>query len=278
MEYITLNDGNRIPALGYGVFEIPDRECAAYVSSAIACGYTHIDTAQIYGNEAGVGDAVASCGVSRGELFITSKVWVKNFGFDKALKSIEQSLKKLKTPYIDLMLLHRPYFDYIGAWRALERARAEGLVKSIGISNFNERQTEEILGIAKTVPAVNQIELHPYYARRQLRAYLKEKGIATEAWYPLGHGNKGLTGNPLLLRLAEKYGKAPSQIILRWHIQSGNIIFPKTRSEAHMRENLEIFSFALEESDMNAIASLDKNKPLFNVPDWWQKLVVRLSL
>lgn len=278
MEYVTLNDGNRIPSLGYGVFEIPDGECAECVSRAIACGYTHIDTAQIYGNEAGVGDAVASCGVPRGGLYLTSKVWVKQFGYEKTLKSIEQSLKKLKTPYLDLMLLHRPYFDYLGAWKALEKAREEGLVKSIGLSNFTQKQTEEILGIAHTVPAVNQIELHPYYSRRRLKEYLAEKGVATEAWYPLGHGNKGLVNNPLFGKLAEKYGKTPSQIILRWHIQSGNIIFPKTRSEAHMRENMGIFSFALEDEDMRAIDLLDRNKPLFRIPDWWQKLTIRLSL
>ena len=208
---------------------------------------------------------------------VTSKVWVKEFGYDKTLKSIDLSLKKLRTDYIDLMLLHRPYFDYINAWKALETALAEGKVKSIGLSNFTVKQTTEILNIAKVKPAVNQIELHPYYGRKKLKEFLVENGIAIEAWYPLGHGNKKLIGNPLFAKLSEKYGKTPSQIILRWHVQSGNIIFPKTRSDAHMKENLGIFSFELSAEDMNAINALDKNKALFTVPDWVQKLQVKLS-
>lgn len=277
MQYKTLNDGNQIPLLGYGVFEIPDKDCTDCVLRAIECGYRHIDTAQIYGNEAGVGRAVSSCGIKRGELFITSKVWVKEYGYEKTLKSIEASLKKLNTDYIDLMLLHRPYFDYINAWKALEEAQKRGWVKSVGISNFTEKQTEEILEIAKVTPAVNQIELHPYFSQKKLKEYLAERDIAVEAWYPLGHGNKKLLSDKVILPLAEKYKKTPSQIILRWHVQSGNIIFPKTRSEAHMRENLDVFSFELSEEDMQKINALDKNKPLFNVPDWIQKLTIKLS-
>lgn len=277
MEYLTLNDGNKIPMLGYGVFEIPNAECAECVSRAIECGYRHIDTAQIYGNEEGVGEAITQCNVPREELFITSKVWVKEYGYEKALKSIELSLKKLRTGYIDLMLLHRPFFDYIGAWKALEKAQKEGLIKSIGLSNFTVKQTEEILGVAKVKPAVNQIELHPYFGQKKLKEYLAQKDIAVEAWYPLGHGNKKLLNDKVILGLSEKYGKTPSQIILRWHIESGNIIFPKTKSFAHMRENLGIFSFELSKEDMAAVDALDKNKALFAVPDWWQKLTVKLS-
>lgn len=277
MEYKTLNDGNKIPVLGYGVFTVPDSECADCVTRAISCGYRHIDTAQVYGNEAGVGDAVANCGVPREELFITSKVWVKEYGFESALKSIEVSLKKLKTDYIDLMLLHRPYFDYINAWKALEKAQKEGLVKSIGISNFTVKQTEEILSVSSVVPAVNQIELHPYCGQKKLKKYLAAKDIAVEAWYPLGHGNKKLLGDKVITALAEKYSKTPSQIILRWHIECGNIIFPKTCSTEHMKENLDIFSFGLEREDVDAISALDKNKPLFNVPDWIQKLTIKFG-
>lgn len=277
MEYKTLNNGKEIPVLGYGVFEIPDKECTDCVLRAIAKGYRHIDTAQIYGNEAGVGRAITSCGVKREELFITSKVWVKQFGYEKALKSIDESLDKLQTDYIDLMLLHRPYFDYINSWRALEKALEEGKVKSIGISNFTIKQTCEILEIANVIPAVNQIELHPYFAQKKLKEFSENKGIAIEAWYPLGHGNKKLLNNPLLINLSKKYNKTPSQIILRWHVQSGNIIFPKTKSDTHMEENLEIFSFELSNEDMKSIDALDKNKPLFTVPDWVQKLQVKLS-
>lgn len=277
MQNITLNNGTRIPVLGYGVFEIPDSECTDCVIRAIECGYRHIDTAQIYGNEAGVGRAVSSCGVPREQLYITSKVWVKEYGYDKTLKSIDLSLEKLQTDYIDLMLLHRPYFDYINAWKALEKAYGEGKIKAIGISNFTVRQTKEILDIAKIKPAVNQIELHPYFGQKKLKQYLSENDIAVEAWYPLGHGDKKLLQNKLFADLSEKYKKTPSQIILRWHIQSGNIIFPKTKSTVHMQENLEIFSFELEEEDMKKIDALDKNKALFTVPDWVQKLQVKLS-
>lgn len=277
MEKLKLNDGNKLPMLGYGVFEIPDNECTKHVLNALECGYRHFDTAQIYGNECGVGRAIAECNLARSDLFITSKIWVKNYGFDKAQKSIDESLKKLKTDYIDLMLLHRPYFDYKGAWKALERAQADGKIKSIGLSNFTIAQTEEILNIAKKVPCVNQIELHPYFAQKKLKSYLNQKNIAVEAWYPLGHGNKKLLGDKIICEIAEKYKKTPSQIILRWHICSGNVIFPKTCSTAHMRENLDIFSFTLEPSDIQKIDALDKGKPLFNIPDWVQKLSVRLS-
>lgn len=277
IEYATLNDGNKIPMLGYGVFTIPDGDCDSLVSSALECGYRHIDTAQVYGNESGVGRALTASGIARDELFITSKIWVKRYGFEEAYRSIDESLEKLQTDYIDLMLLHRPFFDYCGAWKALEKARAEGKIKSIGLSNFSVAQTDEILRIATVAPAVNQIELHPYFGQTGLKEYLAQKGIAVEAWYPLGHGNKKLLNDKTVRALAEKYGRTPSQIILRWHVQSGNIVFPKTRSAAHMRENLEIFSFELEREDMTAVDALDKGKPLFNVPDWWQKFIIRLG-
>lgn len=277
MQYLTLNNGDKIPMLGYGVFEIPDEKCTEYVLRALECGYRHIDTAQIYGNEAGVGRAVEKCGIPREQLFITSKVWVKQYGYEKTLKSIDESLKKLKTGYIDLMLLHRPYFDYLSAWKALEKALEDGKVKAIGLSNFTVKQTEEILSVSKVKPAVNQIELHPYFGQKKLKEYLAEKDIAVEAWYPLGHGNKKLINNALFAELAKKYAKTPSQIILRWHIQSRNIIFPKTCSIGHMRENLEIFSFEIEADDVKKIDALDRNKALFAVPDWVQKLQIKLS-
>lgn len=263
--------------LGYGVFEIPDGECEDCVLRAMECGYRHIDTAQIYGNEAGVGRAIENCGIPREELFITSKVWVKQYGYDSALKSIDESLKKLKTDYVDLMLLHRPFFDYKSSWKALEKAQKDGKIKSIGISNFSIKQTNDILNIATVTPAVNQIELHPYFTQTRLKSYLEEKGIAIEAWYPLGHGSKKLIGDPVIVKLSEKYGKTPSQIILRWHVQSSNIIFPKTKSEQHMRENADIFSFQMSEEDMKSIDALDKGKPLFSVPDWVQKLSIKLG-
>lgn len=272
MEYITFNDGNTIPMLGYGVFGIPAERTADCVSRALACGYRHIDAAQIYGNEEGVGEAISSCGLRRSELFVTSKVWVTNYGFEKTLKSVDQSLKKLKLDYIDLMLVHRPFFDYKGAWKGLERAREEGKVRSIGVSNFNEKQTRALLKNASVLPAVNQIEAHPYFVRKELKNYLAEQDIATEAWYPLGHGDKKLLGESTFVPLAEKYGKTPSQIILRWHIQRRNIVFPKATSDEHMRENLQIFDFSLSEDELSLIDGLDRGKQLFGVPDWVQKL------
>lgn len=278
MEYKTLKNGAKLPLLGYGTFEIPDKDCESCVTRAIELGYGHIDTAQLYGNERGVGRAIKNCGVPREELFITSKVWVKEFGYEKTLKSIDLSLKKLQTDYIDLMLLHRPYFDYINAWRALERAYGQGKVKAIGLSNFTEKQTAEIMNIAKVQPAVNQIELHPYFSQKDLTDYLDKNGVAVQAWYPLGHGNKKLLGDKVIASVAEKHGKTPSQIILRWHVQSGFAVFPKTRSIAHLKENMEIFSFELSDGDMAKINGLDKGKPLFSVPDWFQKLRVKLGL
>ena len=277
MEYQTLNNGNKIPVLGYGTFQIADGKACDCVLRAMECGYRHIDTAQIYGNEGGVGRAIESCKIPREELFITSKVWVKNYGYDKTLKSIDISLEKLKTDYIDLMLLHRPYFDYIGGWKALEKALEGGKVRAIGLSNFTIKQATEILDIAKIKPAVNQIELHPYFGQKPLKEFCTQNGIAVEAWYPLGHGNKKLLKEKLFNELAQKYSKTPSQIILRWHIQSGNIVFPKTCSTGHMKENMEIFSFSLSEEEMSKINALDKNKALFNVPDWWQKFTIKLS-
>lgn len=274
MEYITLNDGNQIPALGYGVFEIPAGETCGCVTQALACGYRHIDTAQIYGNESGVGEAIRDSGIDRGEIFLTTKIWVTEYGYDKTSASIDRSLEKLQTDYIDLVLLHRPFFDYKGAWKALERAREEGKIRSVGISNFNKKQTDDLLKVATVCPAVNQIELHPYYAQKKLLPFLAEKNVAVEAWYPLGHGNKKLLEEGVLAEIAGKYGKTPSQIILRWHLQHGYIVFPKTQSPAHMRENMDIFDFLLTETEMNLIDALDRGKPLFPVPDWVQKLNV----
>jgi len=275
MQVLTMNNGVNIPMLGFGTFGIPDDKCNEYFLQAINCGYRHFDTAQIYGNEAGVGRAIQACGVLREELFITTKVWVKNYGFEKTLDSVERSLEKLQTEYVDLLLLHRPFFDYKGAWKALEKVYADGRAKAIGLSNFNEKQTQEILDIANVRPAVNQIELHPYFVRKELKNYLAANKIDVEAWSPLGHGNKKLLEDKLFKELSKKYEKTASQIILRWHIQSGNIVFPKTCSEEHMRENMDIFSFELSAEDVDRINKLDKNKTVYKTPDWIQKIMAR---
>ncbi|MBE7089106.1 MAG: aldo/keto reductase [Clostridiales bacterium] len=277
MEYKLLNDGTKIPMLGYGVFMIDKNQCEKCVLDALEVGYRHIDAAQIYGNETEVGNALISSGISRNELYLTTKIWVTEFGYESTKKSIDSSLKRLKTDYVDLMLLHRPYRDYLGAWKALEEGVKEGKIKSIGISNFTQKQTRQILDIAQINPVINQIECHPYFTQDSLIAYLNENKIATEAWYPLGHGNKKLLTEPTVQALAQKYGKTPAQIILRWHIQKGQIIFPKTVNKSRMVENFQIFDFTLEEQEVQAVSALNKNKALFTQPDWLQKLNLLFS-
>ena len=248
--FTKLNDGSQIPTMGYGVFCIADEECEKHVLNAIKTGYRHVDCAQIYRNERGLGNALAKTDVLREELYITSKVWVSNFGKDKTIKSVDLSLSKLQTPYVNLMLLHRPFGDYISAWKDLEKCVEEGKVK----------------------PVINQIECHPYGAQNKLKEYLFNNDIAVEAWYPLGHGNKKLMSEKILLALAEKYSKTPAQIILRWHIQNNNIVLPKTVRVERMVENFNALAFELTKEDVALINGLNKNKMLFNVPNWVQKL------
>lgn len=270
--YTNLNDGTKIPTMGYGVFCIPEEKCAECVLNALKTGYRHIDGAQIYRNERAVGNALEQTDIPRREIYITSKVWCSNFGKDKTIRSVEASLNRLKTPYVDLMLLHRPYGDYITAWRDLEKCVKEGMVRSIGISNFNKKQTGQILDICKIKPVINQIECHPYGSQNKLKAYLAENDIAVEAWYPLGHGNKKLMNESVILSLAEKYNKTAAQIILRWHIQRGNIVLPKTVSLERMQENFNTLYFELSEEDAKLIDGLNKDKMLFTDPDWFQRL------
>ena len=277
MEYKILSDGTKIPMLGYGVFMIDKKQCEKCVLDALEVGYRHIDAAQIYGNETEVGNALIGSGISRNELYLTTKIWVTEFGYESTKKSIDSSLKRLKTDYVDLMLLHRPYRDYLGAWKALEEGVKQGKIKSIGISNFTQKQTKQILDIAQINPVINQIECHPYFTQASLINYLNENGIATEAWYPLGHGNKKLLTEPIVLALAQKYGKTAAQIILRWHVQKGQIIFPKTVNVSRMQENFQIFDFALEGAEVEQLNALNKNKPLFTQPDWLQKLNLLFS-
>lgn len=275
MEYITLNDGNRIPVLGFGVYGIAKDECVKCVSQALEIGYRHIDAAQIYQNESEVGDAVAGSGLKREELFLTSKIWVSNFGYEKAKASIDRSLERLKTSYLDLMLIHRPYADYKGAWKALEEAAREGKIKSIGISNFNEKQIESLLGFCTITPVVDQIELHPYGQQKQLRQYLASKNIAVQSWSPLGHGNQVLLDDPVLREIAANYGKTVAQIILRHIIQSGLITFPKSCRYERIKSNFEVFDFKLRREDMEKIDALDKNKYSFTLPAWLDTIIAK---
>lgn len=278
MEQLKLSSGYKIPQLGIGVFMVSDHnECKKSVLNALKSGYRHIDTAQAYKNEKAVGEAMRDSGIAREDIFLTTKIWVTNYGYEKAKKAIQNSLDTLQVDYIDLMLLHRPFEDYIGAWKALEEAVDEGKIRSIGISNFKICQVQEILNIARIKPVVNQVECHPYAQQKELSAFLKKNDIFMEAWYPLGHGDKKLVSEPVFTELAKKYGKSNIQIILRWHIQMKNIIFPKSTNLSHIKSNLDIFDFELTKAEMGKIDSMDKNKVYFNIPEWLQKIMSKFS-
>ena len=262
---ITLNDGNKIPQLGYGVFLIDkDEDAEKCVLEALKVGYRHIDTAHAYFNERGVGIAIKKSGIPRKDIFITSKLWINEYGEEITYKAIEKMLKRLDTDYIDLLLLHHPFNDYVGAYKAMERAQKEGKVKSIGISNFYGEDLDKILNNCTVKPAVNQVETHPYFDQRDLVKKLEPYGTKIESWYPLGHGDKNLLNEEVFNKLAKKYKKTNSQIILRWHIQKGFIVFPK--SLTHIKENFEIFDFQLTKEEMDEIAKIHKNKKYFDVP------------
>jgi 2,5-diketo-D-gluconate reductase A len=256
---IRLDNGVQIPQFGFGVFQVPPQETAATVRAAFDAGYRHIDTAQMYGNEEGVGRALAESGLPRDEVFVTTKLNNDGHGYDAAIRRLDESLQRLGTDHVDLYLIHwpRPREDrYVETWRAFEKALAEGKTRSIGVSNFTVAHLERLAKETETVPAVNQVELHPRFAQTELRAYHAEHGIATEAWSPIGQG-KGLLDAPEFADIAQAHGKSPAQVVLRWHIQLGNIIFPKSVTPERIRENFEIFDFELTEDDMAALERLD---------------------
>ncbi len=261
--YITLNDGNRIPQFGLGVFMIfGNAKTKRVCLDALSLGYRHIDTAHVYGNERGVGAAVRKCGLPRDEIWVTSKLWTNEFGEGKTARAIDKMLKRIGLDYIDLLLLHRPNGDYIGAWKDMERAVAAGKVKSIGLSNF-DKELDELLPTAKIMPSVIQSECHPYMQQDALAAKVASYGTVIESWYPIGHGDKELLGEPIFAELGKKYGKSAVQIILRWHIQKGYVVFPKTTNPQHLRDNTEIFDFSLTDEEMDKIKLLDRNASLF---------------
>lgn len=256
-----LNDGNEIPALGFGVFMVPNNgPTYDAVLQALKAGYRHIDTAAAYMNETDVGKAVKDSGIPREEIFITSKLWLQDYGYEAAKKGIETSLANLGMDYMDLYLLHQPYGDVIGAWRALENAKEEGKIRSIGISNQTPNMMKKYLPDMRTLPAVNQVECNPLYQQKELRTFMKEYGIVTEAWYPLGHGDRTLLTNPVLAAIAEKYHKDTAQVILRWLMQEGIVAFPKATSKTHIEGNLKIFDFVLTDAEMADIRALDTGK------------------
>ena len=261
MQNIKLNDGNSIPAIGFGVFLVePNGPTYEVVKEAIKAGYRHIDTAAAYFNEEDVGKAVRDSGVSREEMFITSKLWLQDYGYEAAKKGIDASLQKLGMDYMDLYLLHQPYGDVAGAWKALEEAKKEGKIKSIGVSNMTPRLWTEFTAQFDTVPAVNQVECNPFFQQKELRKLLDEKGVRVEAWYPLGHGSKELLEAPAIQSAAEKYGKNAGQVILRFEVQEGIIALPKSTNPARIAGNIDIFDFELTDAEMDAIRALDTGK------------------
>ena len=265
MKGLMLNDGNVIPQIGFGVFLIPnDGSTYKAVKKALDAGYRHIDTAAAYFNEEEVGRAVKDSGIKREEIFVTSKLWLQDYGYKAAKKGLDASLKRLNLEYLDLYLLHQPYFDAIGAWLALMEAQKEGKVKSLGVSNMTPRIFNEFASQVEVKPAVNQVECNPFFQQLDLHETIRKYGTILEAWYPLGHGDKDLLNNAVLVKLAKKYNKDTVQIILRWHIQQGNIALPKAVSEEHIRSNIEISDFSLSDDEMKAIRLLDTNKGTHN--------------
>ena len=261
MEKFKLNDGNFIPAVGFGVFLIPnDGSTYTAVSEALKAGYRHIDTAAAYFNEEEVGRAVKDSGIPRGEIFITSKLWLQDYGYDAAKKGLETSLKKLGSEYIDLYLLHQPYGDVAGAWKALEDAKKEGKLRSIGVSNMSPKIWNKWVPQFDTMPAVNQVECNPYFQQKELRKLTDAANVRIEARGPLGQGSSKLLNDPVIVKLAEKYGKDAGQIILRFEVQEGIIVLPKSTKPARIASNLDIFGFSLTDAEMDEMRALDTGK------------------
>jgi 2,5-diketo-D-gluconate reductase A len=260
---ITLNDGNTIPQLGFGVFQIEPDETARAVVHALEIGYRHIDTAEMYGNEKGVGEAIRASGLDRGDVFVTSKLSNAFHEPDDARRAFDETLSELGFDYVDLFLIHWPLptvynGDFVSTWKALEEFKNDGRARSIGVSNFQIEHLERLASETDTVPAVNQIEVHPYFTNEAVRGYGREHGIVTQAWSPIAQG--GVLEDPAIARIAEKMGKTPAQVVLRWHIQRGDIVFPKSVTHSRMEENFDLFDFELDPSDMEGITALDRGE------------------
>ena len=264
MDTITLNNGVKMPLAGFGVFQIQDSvQCQQCVVDAVQAGYRLIDTAAVYGNEEAVGRAVRRCGVLREELFLTSKLWVQDAGYEAAKKAIDHSLRNLQTDYLDLYLIHRPFGDYYGAWRAMEEAYDAGKIRAIGLSNFDPARIVDLTMNNRIAPAVDQVECHPFYQQENTRRFLQEQGIVMEAWAPFAEGKKQIFQNETLLSIGAKYGKSPAQVVLRWNIQRGIVPLAKSVHRERMEQNLSVFDFALSDDDMVAISQLDEGQTLF---------------
>lgn len=279
MEQVTFYNGVKMPIVGYGVYQVSKEECERCVLDALAVGYRSIDTAQSYFNEEQVGNAIVKSGVPRKDIFLTTKVWIEHYGYEEAKKAVLESMRKLQTEYLDLVLLHQPFSDYYGAYRALEDLYGEGKLRAIGVSNFYPDRLVDIASFSRIKPMVNQVETHPFHQQTEAKKWMDKYGIQMEAWAPFGEGRGGLFENPVLAQLAEKYNKTTAQIVLRWHIQRGVVVIPKSTHKARMEENLQVFDFVLEPEDMNRISALDKKQSSFfshsdpAMVEWFVKMV-----
>lgn len=269
MKFATLNNGLSMPMAGIGTFLLTPDEAEASVLAALEDGYRLIDTANAYVNEKAVGRAMKKSGLKREEIFLETKLWPSFYEDDNA---VDKTLERLGTDYIDLLLIHQPAGNYVAGYRQMEKAYKEGKVKAIGLSNFNQAQIEEILGLCQVKPAVLQTEVHPYFQEQELKSFLSKEGMVIQAWYPLGHGDKALLEEPLFTELGKKYGKTNAQIILRWHIQDGNIVIPGSKNPSHIKDNFDLFDFSFTEEEMEKIAALDKNtRYYYSTPEMLKK-------
>ena len=279
MEYIALRNGVKMPILGYGVYQIPQDICERCVLDALQAGYRALDTAQSYFNEEQVGSAIEKSGIPREEIFLTTKVWIEHYGYEQAKASVLESMRKLRTDYLDLVLLHQPFADYYGAYRALEDLYEAGKLRAIGISNFYPDRMVDIASFARIRPMVNQVEVHPLHQQAESKQWMDKYGIQMEAWAPFGEGRGGLFENPVLTQIGAKYGKTPAQVMLRWHLQRGVVVIPKSTHIERMRENLDVFDFLLTPEDMAAVAALDQGESAFfshqdpAMVEWFAKMV-----
>jgi len=263
MEYVTLNNSIKMPVLGYGVYQVSNEECERCVLDAISVGYRLIDTAQAYGNEDAVGNAIVKCQVPRNELFITTKVWISNAGYEKAKASIEESLRKLQVDYLDLLLIHQPFGDYYGTYRAMEEAYQEGWIRAIGVSNFYPDRLIDLCQFSEVTPAVNQVETHVFQQQRIAHKYMEKYGVQHQSWGPFAEGKNDFFTNQILTEIGSKYGKTAAQTALRYLIQSGVVVIPKSTHKERMIQNFQVFDFTLSEDDKKAIAALDGEESLF---------------
>ncbi len=279
MDYIVLSNGVKMPQLGYGVYQVSQSECERCVGDALKVGYRAIDTAQSYFNEEQVGAAVEKSGLDRKDIFLTTKVWIEHYGYEEVKQSVLESMRKMRTDYLDLCLLHQPFSDYYGAWRALEELYESGKLRAIGVSNFYPDRLVDLCSFARIRPMVNQVETHPFNQQVEAKRWMEKYGVQIEAWAPFGEGRGNLFRNSVLNEIGKKYGKSAAQVILRWHLQRGVVVIPKSTHLERMRENLNVFDFSLSADDMAKIAALDTKQSAFfshNDPamvEWFAKMV-----